>query len=387
MKFSEIQDMVARGLVTPEQGQDICASYGLREHTKHNYLMMVLSFLGGLLILWGLIMIISSNWDFIPRGVRMGGGIGIMVGLWIGALYLIKNTEYGKIGGALCFVAAGMWGANIALYSQLYQVTTKPSLGVALFFGGIVGIPFLLKSRAIFIMAFVTGLFLIGMLISDYADWMRSHHAIFCYFGYLALVYFGGAFMQRCRDSFVKDYAPWALSLGLFGILIMGYIFCYEEKTCEPELFNIYGASILLVVTACLFLILRKKPQEHALSPNGYISACVALCTVSVGLQYYIAGQIALTLAAGLLMYSGFKTGKTFPINLGCVVVVLLLIALLTNVLDRYDLTGSILVVAGVIFLILAIVLEKQRRRLVTKARERNASFTSFTSTDSNTLS
>src|SRR5688500_18110419 len=99
MKYNEIQELSEAGLISTEQRDRIINHYGLKQG---NPLLAILSFLGSILVATGLILVISSNWEEIPRLAKIVSGILIMTGLHAGALALkARKAPFYKTAEAL----------------------------------------------------------------------------------------------------------------------------------------------------------------------------------------------------------------------------------------------------------------------------------------------
>ena len=66
MKYSDVEKLLELNLISPEQKDAIVARLKLSPSATRNYLLIALSSLGGLLILAGIILLISANWESIP---------------------------------------------------------------------------------------------------------------------------------------------------------------------------------------------------------------------------------------------------------------------------------------------------------------------------------
>ena len=113
MKYSDVVRLEELGLITGEQRQNIITTLTLKEETGK--LLLVLSTIGAVLIVGGILLLISANWDAIPRGVKIAGGLVLMLTAWAGGGYLREvRRDYRKAGEALDQVGAVAWPDLIA---------------------------------------------------------------------------------------------------------------------------------------------------------------------------------------------------------------------------------------------------------------------------------
>ena len=160
MKLKDIETMQNAGLISPEQAAAIAEHFKLNSSGWQKWLLFCVSSLAGALILGGIIMLISANWKSIPDAIKMGSGIALMVGFWI---------TYGKLRDRMPILAetmgllgGGMWLANISLYGQIFQLQNPFVEGCALFFCGIVLLPFLTKQRLLIAVVIITSFVLLS---------------------------------------------------------------------------------------------------------------------------------------------------------------------------------------------------------------------------------
>jgi uncharacterized membrane protein len=79
------------------------------------------------LITVGITLLVSAHWNEIPRGVKIAGGILIMLGMHGGGWWLREvRGKYRNTSEALHFVGSGLFLANIALLGQIYNIVSRP---------------------------------------------------------------------------------------------------------------------------------------------------------------------------------------------------------------------------------------------------------------------
>lgn len=92
MKHADIQKLHAAGLTTGEQRNKIIAHFSLTEDGGNNFLAIV-SIIGAVLITAGIILLTSARWKEIPRGVKIDGGILLMLGANAGGWWLREKSR------------------------------------------------------------------------------------------------------------------------------------------------------------------------------------------------------------------------------------------------------------------------------------------------------
>jgi uncharacterized membrane protein len=105
------------GLIDAEAAARIAAHEGRAE--KRPYLLYAVSGLGALSVAIGLVSIVASNWDAIPKGIKLGLDLALLLGLAAG----IRRAERGGfVAEALVFVFYGAVLASIGLVAQVYHL-------------------------------------------------------------------------------------------------------------------------------------------------------------------------------------------------------------------------------------------------------------------------
>lgn len=116
---SRLDAWVAAGLIDLAAADAIRAFEGKRERPVARW---AISGLGLLAVLLGIILLISANWDLIPRAMKLGGHMALLLGAgaahWWG-----RSTGRPRIAEGALFLFAGLVLAGIALQSQIYQLT------------------------------------------------------------------------------------------------------------------------------------------------------------------------------------------------------------------------------------------------------------------------
>jgi uncharacterized membrane protein len=125
------------GLVTKEQAELILARYASRpaptpgavdrsmlgQLKASGQIVVAISVLGAVLLGLGVILFFASNWESIPRPLR----VALLVAATAGAYYLGWRLEFGskrypKVGAAVILLGGLLYGASIFLVAQMYNV-------------------------------------------------------------------------------------------------------------------------------------------------------------------------------------------------------------------------------------------------------------------------
>ena len=374
MKRKEIEQLQAAGLISAEQAVAIAEHFHLNGGRRWNWLVLSMSTLAGGLILGGIIMLISANWEAIPDVVKMVVAMALLVGLWVA--WARTRETYPWISEGLGLVGGGMWLGCIALYGQIFQLQNPFAEGCALFFLGVCAIPFIVRQRLLVVVVAVTSAVLLVALEDNRDSWLSLHSCIrseaamagACLL--LSLLWWLLGEHWRGAKGFCRSYA-WLGEAAIFPWLCMAqaqlfyHAFWFEKW--QPELY-----VVLLAVPALLLW----KPREISWSHWGLMMALLSLpYPIGLMLKGSAGGEFMGVLCGfamgGGLMYLGHAAKRLSWLNYGSLMVFFAGIALIANVLESLTGSGLVLIIAGLLMLGLVWLLEKQRRALAKSIKEK----------------
>ncbi len=78
MKFADIQKLHETGLITDEQRVKIVERFKLKGESSH--FLVIITFIGAVLVASGIALLISAHWEQIPRGLKIGFSLALMLG-------------------------------------------------------------------------------------------------------------------------------------------------------------------------------------------------------------------------------------------------------------------------------------------------------------------
>ncbi|MZR62215.1 DUF2157 domain-containing protein [Alcanivorax sp. DP30] len=145
---TECREWVADGDISAEQGNRILARYGtsLEDGSDGSLAYKVLVGIALLFVGMALLLLVSANWEDIPRALRMLGLIGITLALnGIGVHQYLKR----EAGLGWLFVGSISYGASIMLIAQIYHLGEHFPDGLFYWALGIVPVAWLVRSRVL----------------------------------------------------------------------------------------------------------------------------------------------------------------------------------------------------------------------------------------------
>lgn len=389
-------EWVKEDIISGEQADAICQYYGVDRHQLANHFSAynILIKLGCICIGVALIILLSANWQDIPRVTRMGGLIGLTmlvhgVGLW--------RCQQGNEGSANMFFFVGCWfyGAAIILIAQIYHLGEHMPDGVYWWALGCLPLALLRMNIGLMSMALLLALLWFGMEIymgfypltffvfivaalwvlvqKQQSIWLfliTIFAVVYWFEGSLAYVWRAegrevsfiieqipcsvalGLFAYACSqwlgqmDSVkARDYAAvlslWTLRLGLLLMVVLSYVGPWRSMLAHEWQDGVSMIALILVMLAGAFGLLWKSDR---LLPLAMIVLVYLLLLVTVAFtrqpDYAVYLQIAsnvLLIGSGIwLIFVGLRKGVSYYFFLGIVVIVLTLLLRYIDLIGDY---------------------------------------------------
>ena len=155
-KLAEVlAEAQARGVVSPETSKTLLDVGGEQDSRRHFVgLTSILGWLGGAVVVTGIILLISANWQHVGGLVKIAGFLVLLAAAHGGAFYIRwKKLPYPFTASALNFIGAGLFLAGVGLIAQVYNLHDRPANGVLMWVVAIVPLAVLLESGPITVMS------------------------------------------------------------------------------------------------------------------------------------------------------------------------------------------------------------------------------------------
>lgn len=384
MKQSDIQKLYEAQLITDEQRQRIIEHFGLNG-SKNKFLVIMVS-LGGVLALAGIILVISAHWGAIPGLVKIALGAMLMAGAHAAGWYLCGTRQSSpKLGGALHFLGAGLFLANIALVGQVYHLSSRAPNAMILWLAGIIPLAWVLRSRSIHVLSLIGLTVWLGMEINCEGGWLyfascAAQVSIFSGFGLLLY----GAGLTLGRSSY-PEFRPATERLGLL-LFQLGLCWTVVDRWWSGEkAANILALSAAAAIPGLLLALLHFR-KEKTLSAQWRAVWCAVLaCWTGLIVSWpfligpyqpYYAGRlspfhwmasVALVVGCLLQIRAAVEMRAAWMVNLAIVGIAFTLITDFILLMGSMLNTGMIFLVGGVGLLGLGYILERKRRSALRK--------------------
>ena len=375
MKLKDIEKLYADGFLSAEQRDDAIEQYRLNASGMRRWLAYSLAALAAVLISGGAVMLAVAHWMELTPMMQMGCGMGLLAAAWLGYFALRHCAPI--VAEALAVVGAGAWLACIALLAELFKPGTPVVESFFAFFVGIALIPFLSRQRLLIGVVAGSSFLLYFMMLFDNESWLslkllNEAHGWAAAIILLLLGLFWWLFAERVRGSrgLMRGYSWLGIPAALLFLILVHIPLVYNEYIMDappisPSCWPLYAGVPLL------FLLL--KPRHIAWGCWLLLAAATsALLPAAELLHHFSCGVYGLGICAAyalILMSLGTRCGRVAWINYGSLLVVFTFIGLISNILQSLEVSGLVLITAGVGVMALALLLEWQRRRLVRRVK------------------
>lgn len=383
MKYSDAQKLLELGLISREQCDAIIERLTLSPTAPRNYLLITLSSLGGLLVLSGIVLLISANWESISALAKQISAAALMLAFWFFGLRFLLRKENPRpiLGESLCLIGSGLWLGNIALYGQIYQISSEPSKAIAAWFLGIFLLPWLVRLRGVFILSLIAAFIWIACKAAEAPNDVYYFHFLAFFTTVSALGIFLSNLRASVRERFL-GYGPLAAWTAFPALIFVAQIFCWDEIEMPlPE--NIFAMATLVPATLLLVTVLivsfRKKLNAFgricAIFLGVFPSVPIVLGILD-SLPGYTDDFIHAVMMGSLFtsgiasMLLGAYVSRKFYVNIGTLMILLAALALVAEVVGSLTSSGFTLILAGALMIVFGYFLERQRRKITAKIRE-----------------
>lgn len=116
----DLAEWAKRGLIAPEQAMAMIADYDSRPTSFS--LGRVLAVLAALLVAAAILLLVASNWDAIPRLVRVVGCLLLIWAFYLGGATLTVRGQT-SLAAAVLLLATLSFGAAVSLVAQMYHLS------------------------------------------------------------------------------------------------------------------------------------------------------------------------------------------------------------------------------------------------------------------------
>ena len=407
MEREQIERWVQEGTITKEQAKKMLAD--VVDHSKERSsarFIVAIATIGAVLLGIGATLFIYKQWDVLSNPIKVLLLLGATTGAY-GVGYSLRESgrNVPMVGGALILLGALLFGATVALTAQMYQINIGLPVLLFLWFLGTIPTVYTFNSPpvaaldAALLYLCITDLFF-GVLSESYrhsGDWYAL--PVFLIVVGLLLFEFGGLhYLQEGWRGVARSYRLVGVNGVMLALFLLTFRFTLEVYAVE----NVQGGAIvsspltvwlfigMLAVLIVKLLYLRKAHYrvglrwEHGVSvvllaasllyffkPPTQTYPGMPLLTSSLAsdgplslFAYALLFNLLAAMMIVLLLWIGYRREDMPLVNTATVWAFVIIVARYFDLF--WDLLGrtTFFIIGGILFLALAIMVEKWRRVL-----------------------
>jgi uncharacterized membrane protein len=281
-------------LITKDQANTILSKYPADSRSS---VTMTFSVIGGLLCILGVILLISANWQVIPRGAKFGGLLSLLTATTLLGTESSRRKWHPAITEICYLFAAALPLVGLTLISQFFNLRGSGFTLMLAWFASILLLPFLSLSPASFVIWWMSFSTLIFFGISEYhLEWFNNEwqtgSIIYAVFGIITAV--ASQLWIRARQTTQR---AWGESLGLITTSLALYAHGFEiyYPKSRLSLWEVLWAAVFFLNLAAVFV-------GYKLHRRHLVTLGLAIVGITI-LSFYL--QLAGTmLSTGMLFLS-----------------------------------------------------------------------------------
>ena len=301
-------------LITQEQADAILAKYPSFSMSPAT---ITFSIIGGLLCILGVILLVSANWQSIPREVKFGGLLGLLIAATLLGTQGSRRKWHPAIPEISYLSAAILPLGGLALVSQIFNLSGSRCALIFTWFISILFLPFLSFSPSTFVVWLIALSALVPLAITE------NHWA------WLA-----------------DEYQTTSIMYALLGAVIAtaSQLWSKTGRTTQRA----WGESVGLIMTSLgLYTCDWATYYPHSHVPIWEI-AWGAVFILNLG-----------------AVFIGYKAHRTHLVTLGFVMLGIIILSFYCRLIGSMLSTGMLFLSAGTLLIILIFILAKLRKSLL----------------------
>jgi uncharacterized membrane protein len=301
-------------LITPEQGDGILAKY---PPSSTSPATMTFSIIGGMLCVLGVILLVSANWQSIPREAKLGALLGLLTASTLLGTEGSRRKWNPAIPEISYLFAAVLPLVGLALVSQIFNLSGSSFALILTWFISILFLPFLSFSPSTFVVWMISLSALVPLAIIEY-HW----------------------------TWFTDEYETISIMYALLGVVTAAASQLWSKAGRTMQ--RAWGESLGLIMTSLgLYTYDCTTNYPHFHFPIWEI-AWGAVFVLNLG-----------------AVFVGYKAHRTPLVNLGFVMLGIIILSFYCRLAGSMLSTGMLFLSAGTLLIILIFTLHKLRKSIL----------------------
>ncbi len=237
----QIEEWLKNGTITNEQASKMLTdSVNTKNEEGSNKFITAISSIGAVLFGVGAILFVALNWSSISYLFKVIILLGSTFGSYfVGYLFAYKNENYPRVGHALIFLGALLFGASVFLIAQIYNLNSSVESTYMLLFTWLIGILPLVYSFLSKPIASLASLLFIVFIYLFVSTEMNRVGQGFEFFG----------------DGYERFFLDMLIIIVISGIMLFGLgglHYAKDKLKGIARVYRLFGLQISLLITFLL---------------------------------------------------------------------------------------------------------------------------------------
>jgi uncharacterized membrane protein len=389
---NQIAQWLREGTINQTQARKMLADTTQHKKDKSsNDLIVALSTIGAILLGIGVILFVASNWEVIPEFVKTTLMIASTFGAYtIGYLFRYKFQNLPRVGDALIFLGALLFGATVFLIAQIYNVNANSHILVLIWLLSILPLVYSFLSIPIAALSGLLFYLWVSLFIFRNVSVEKATADLLAFpilflvsgvalFGIGAMHYFSDKLKQIARlhrliGLQIALFSLFLLTFRFFSGYYGGFNFRGDAVLSSQFTLGLVFLAATAVVLMAINLLFNPSKSETSLIESAVGTGLVGMAMITLFFPattniYVLLYNLILIGVIFGLFFVGYRREDMVLVNVGMVYLTFLI---LVRYFDFFwDLLPRALffIVGGLVLVLGGIAMERQRKQLKEKFR------------------
>jgi len=266
------------------------ASSGEWEHKGWLSLSTAMGGLGALVLGFGIILMIASNWDSFGDIAKLIGFLTLLIGSHASG-FALAHRGYEKMASKLHFLGAGLFIAGIGLIAQIFHLHSSAGTSYLVWAIAIAPLAFTLRNGSIALLSIIA-FYVWGITYIDHiSTWDKEWLAMMLFSSAVAFSTLMGGMVLRAKGSDMADQLTFPAAVCVIGWLyFLGFTHEWSIYSLREGMGNslllILPMAVLAIGIACWLWLFNKDAQNRQrrmllLALSTFVVSLVALCIMA----------------------------------------------------------------------------------------------------------
>ena len=383
-----IKKWIKDGIITEEQARKMLADVAeSKKEQSSNKLITFISTIGAISLGIGAILFVASNWQVMPNIIKVLFLLGITLGVYyIGYIFKYQKQNLPKVGVALIFLGALLFGSTVFLVAQIYHINANSHTLILIWLLGILPLVYALKT--IPIAALSSLLFYVWMALFVFRNFSFTEACgVFFYLPVLYLIggilQFGIGGLHYLSEDFkaiARTYRIAGIKISMLALFLLTFRFfsgSYNGFNIRAgiEVSKQFSTGLIIFAILALAITVINRLLNPSKSDTLKLESGASLVLLVMAMIFFYVPptisniypflfNLILTAAIFILIFVGYRREDIRLVNVGIFYLEAFIVVRYFDYFWKLLPRAMFFMVGGIILILGGIFLEKKRRDL-----------------------